>query len=61
MNKHIKTIVAALCVVIVFLIGLVVGVCVTMTVYDTTETTETISFPKNDTVYFHDTIYFQPQ
>jgi hypothetical protein len=29
-----------------------------MTLY---EATETISFPKNDTVYFYDTIYFPPQ
>lgn len=58
MNKHFNTIVAALCAVIFFLIGIVVGVCTTMTVY---ETTETILFPKNDTVYFHDTIYFPPQ
>ena len=58
MNKRLKTIVAALCVVSVFLIGLVVGVCITMTVY---EASETISSPKNDTAYIHDTIYFPPQ
>ena len=58
MNKRLKTIVTALCAVILFLLGMTVGVCVTMTVY---EASETISFPKNDTAYIHDTIYFPPQ
>jgi archaellum component FlaG (FlaF/FlaG flagellin family) len=58
MNKRLKTIVTALAAVIVFIVGMIVGGCIAMTLY---EATETISFPKNDTVYFYDTIYFPPQ